>query len=209
MFKPLPNFHSPILDFYLIIIAIGFIIAWSIALYRKRFVLKDSEKKTEKRTIALLSVATIGLSGLFYMTLHIQGAQNLVQNPHKLALAANLAPDYTKVASAKMVNKAVDEAKDGTVVVVYKFGCTNCQRFFQYAKKNKNLLPSKAKNVYWIPATDKNKSKVKLVDDANGYPTVYLWKKNTKDGQVRMVKYEKPNDTERQQIVNYIKQANR
>lgn len=203
MHQLLTKFANPTLTFWLmLILALVFTVTGN---HMRKTIRTGNplEPKQIKKLIRLCTL-TITVAGFHHWTLGVQGLETgkvLLRNPYTLTQAAKLAPHASQVTLVEDLNDLSDKEKVETIVVVYKFGCPHCQRFWLYAKEHPELLPSK--NVLWIPTTSYNKEKSTLVSDAETYPSIVFWKKQ--GSKLVEQRIETPTDDQLDMLTNLAK----
>ena len=174
-----PNFL-----FWIIVISTIIVILWASVVFKNRHTTSKDELKRDTHAILMMTITTLFITGFHYWSMGQQGLQTIFINPYKAVKAANLAPSITQITSAEKLNDLSDKQKEKTIVIVFKFGCPDCQRLWLYAQKNQELLPSE--NVLWVPTKESNKNISTLVAESTRYPAIHYWNKNgsTLDKQV-------------------------
>lgn len=174
-----PNFL-----FWIIVILTIIVILWASVVFKNRHTTSKDEPKRDTHAILMMTITTLFITGFHYWSMGQQGLQTIFINPYKAVKAANLAPSITQITSAEKLNDLSDKQKEKTIVIVFKFGCPDCQRLWLYAQKNQELLPSE--NVLWVPTKESNKNISTLVAESTRYPAIHYWNKNgsTLDKQV-------------------------
>lgn len=166
---------NPKFLFWAIVISTIIVILWASLVFKNRHTTSKDELKRNTHTILMMTITTLFITGFHYWSMGQQGLQTIFVNPYTAARAANLAPSVTQITSAETLNNLSDKQKEDTIVIVFKFGCIDCQRLWLYAQENKELLPSK--NILWISNKDANKRESDLVASSNRYPSIHYWKK--------------------------------
>lgn len=133
----------------------------------------SSKKSTVFIAIIAETVIVVGLTCAIYARAISQGLSNPTFNISRVAKSSDLAPNLADVSTPHSVNQALKTNKSHKIVVVYKFGCSDCQGLYKYAQKHKDLYPSY--KTLWIPTTDYNKVNSKFIADTHRYPTIYYW----------------------------------
>ena len=174
-----PNFL-----FWIIVISTIIVILWASVVFKNRHTTSKDELKRDTHAILMMTITTLFITGFHYWSMGQQGLQTIFINPYKAVKAANLAPSVTQITSAETLNNLSDKQKEKSIVIVFKFGCPDCQRLWLYAQKNQELLPSE--NVLWVPTKESNKNISTLVAESTRYPAIHYWNKNgsTLDKQV-------------------------
>ena len=175
---------NPTILFWAIVISTITIILWASLVFKRRHTASKDELKRDTRTLLMMTTTVLFITGFHYWSMGQQGLQTIFINPYKAVKAANLAPSITQITSAEKLNDLSDKQKEKTIVIVFKFGCPDCQRLWLYAQKNQELLPSE--NVLWVPTKESNKNISTLVAESTRYPAIHYWNKNgsTLDKQV-------------------------
>ena len=166
---------NPTILFWAIVILTITIILWASLVFKRRHTTSKDELKHDTRTLLMMTTTVLFITGFHYWSMGQQGLQTIFVNPYKAVKAANLAPTVTQITSAEELNNLSDEQKEKTIVIIFKFGCPDCQRLWMYAQENKELLPSK--NILWISNKDANKRESDLVASSTRYPSIHYWKK--------------------------------
>ena len=166
---------NPTILFWAIVISTITIILWASLVFKRRHTTSKDELKHDTRTLLMMTTTVLFITGFHYWSMGQQGLQTIFVNPYKAVKAANLAPTVTQITSAEELNNLSDEQKEKTIVIIFKFGCPDCQRLWMYAQENKELLPSK--NILWISNKDANKRESGLVASSTRYPSIHYWKK--------------------------------
>lgn len=174
-----PNFL-----FWIIVISTIIVILWASVVFKNRHTTSKDELKRDTHAILMIVISILFITGFHYSSMGQQGLQTIFINPYKAVKAANLAPSVTQITSAETLNNLSDKQKEKSIVIVFKFGCPDCQRLWLYAQKNQELLPSE--NVLWVPTKESNKNISTLVAESTRYPAIHYWNKNgsTLDKQV-------------------------
>lgn len=174
-----PNFL-----FWIIVISTIIVILWASVVFKNRHTTSKDELKRDTHAILMIVISILFITGFHYWSMGQQGLQTIFINPYKAVKAANLAPSVTQITSAETLNNLSDKQKEKSIVIVFKFGCPDCQRLWLYAQKNQELLPSE--NVLWVPTKESNKNISTLVAESTRYPAIHYWNKNgsTLDKQV-------------------------
>lgn len=166
---------NPIFLFWVIVISTITIVLWASVVFTHRHTTSKNEIKRDTNTIIMIVISILFITGFHYWSMGQQGLQTILINPYKAVKAANLAPKPIEITSTKELNSLTDKQKEDTIVIVFKFGCIDCQRLWLYAQENKELLPSK--NILWISNKDANKRESNLVASSTRYPSIHYWKK--------------------------------
>ena len=174
-----PNFL-----FWIIVILTIIVILWASVVFKNRHTTSKDELKRDTHTILMMTITTLFITGFHYWSMGQQGLQTIFINPYTAVKAANLTPSVTQITSTETLNNLSDKQKEKSIVIVFKFGCPDCQRLWLYAQKNQELLPSE--NVLWVPTKESNKNISTLVAESTRYPAIHYWNKNgsTLDKQV-------------------------
>lgn len=168
--------YNPILIFWIIIAFTILLIGFLIKRHRKRYDLFTNKIKIINIHILTTLILILGLSSFQYWSMSQQGLQTLFINPYTAAKAANIAPKPSQITSAKEIESLTNEEKSDKIIIVFKFGCVDCQRLWLYAQKHPELLPSK--NVLWVSNKESNKNISKLVAESTRYPAIHYWNTN-------------------------------
>ena len=166
-----PNFL-----FWIIVISTIIVILWASVVFKNRHTTSKDELKRDTHAILMIVISILFITGFHYWSMGQQGLQTIFINPYKAVKAANLAPSVTQITSAETLNNLSDKQKEKSIVIVFKFGCPDCQRLWLYAQKNQELLPSE--NVLWVPTKESNKNISTLVAESTRYPAIHYWNKN-------------------------------
>lgn len=166
-----PNFL-----FWIIVISTIIVILWASVVFKNRHTTSKDELKRDTHAILMIVISILFITGFHYWSMGQQGLQTIFINPYKAVNAANLAPSVTQITSAETLNNLSDKQKEKSIVIVFKFGCPDCQRLWLYAQKNQELLPSE--NVLWVPTKESNKNISTLVAESTRYPSIHYWNKN-------------------------------
>lgn len=174
-----PNFL-----FWIIVILTIIVILWASVVFKNRHTTSKDELKRDTHTILMMTITTLFITGFHYWSMGQQGLQTIFINPYTAVKAANLTPSVTQITSTETLNNLSDKQKEKSIVIVFKFGCPDCQRLWLYAQKHPELLPSE--NVLWVPTKESNKNISTLVAESTRYPAIHYWNKNgsTLDKQV-------------------------
>jgi hypothetical protein len=167
---------NPMLLFWLSIITLITLMLWLLIVNENKFIFRENEWAFHKKSLTILSLAFILTTGFNYWSMSQQGLQSIIVNPYKAVKAAQLAPKINQISNPDNINSLSDKEKQNTIVIVYKFGCPDCQRLWLYAQKNQELLPSE--NVLWVPTKESNKNISELVAASTRYPSIHYWNKN-------------------------------
>lgn len=166
-----PNFL-----FWIIVISTIIVILWTSVVFKRRHRTSKHELKRDIHTLLMMTTTVLFITGFHYWSMGQQGLQTIFVNPYKAVKAANLAPTVTQITSAEELNNLSDEQKEKTIVIIFKFGCPDCQRLWMYAQKHPELLPSK--NILWVSNKESNKNISTLVAESTRYPSIHYWNKN-------------------------------
>lgn len=166
---------NPKFLFWIIVISTIIVILWASVVFKNRHATSKDELKRDTHAILMMTITTLFITGFHYWSMGQQGLQTIFVNPYTAVKAANLAPKPIEITSTKELNSLTDKQKEDTIVIVFKFGCIDCQRLWLYAQENKELLPSK--NILWISNKDANKRESDLVASSTRYPSIHYWKK--------------------------------
>lgn len=183
---------NPMLLFWLSIITLITLMLWLLIVNEIKFIFRENEWVFHKKSLTILSLAFILTTGFNYWSMSQQGLQSIIVNPYKAVKAAQLAPKINQISNPDNINSLSDKEKQNTIVIVYKFGCPDCQRLWLYAQQHTELLPSE--NVLWIPNKESNKNKSKLVASSKKYPSITYWKKI--DNKLVEEKIEEPTESQ-------------
>ncbi len=167
---------NPKFLFWIIVISTITIVLWASVVFTHRHTTSKDELKRDTHAILMMTITTLFITGFHYWSMGKQGLQTIFVNPYTAVKAANLAPSIRQITSAEKLNDLSDEQKEKTIVIVFKFGCPDCQRLWLYAQKNQELLPSE--NVLWVPTKESNKNISELVAASTRYPSIHYWNKN-------------------------------
>lgn len=165
-----PNFL-----FWAIVISTIIVILWASVVFKNRHTTSKDELKRDTHTILMMTITTLFITGFHYWSMGQQGLQTIFINPYTAVKAANLTPSVTQITSTETLNNLSDKQKEKSIVIVFKFGCPDCQRLWLYAQKHPELLPSE--NVLWVSSKDANKRESDLVASSTRYPSIHYWKK--------------------------------
>ena len=166
---------NPKFLFWIIVISTIIVILWASVVFKNRHATSKDELKRDTHAILMMTITTLFITGFHYWSMGQQGLQTIFVNPYTAVKAANLAPKPIEITSTKELNSLTDKQKEDTIVIVFKFGCIDCQRLWLYAQENKELLPSK--NILWISNKDANKRESDLVASSTRYPSIHYWKR--------------------------------
>ena len=187
--------------FWLELFLILILIITSILTYKNRFTIKDKELNKNIKTLSIISILFLGLSTYHFLGLQKQGLQKIFSNPYLVSKASNNAPKPNKVTEIDKLNNLSDDNKLKTTVIIFKFGCPDCQRLWLKTKSLTELQPSN--NVLWISNKDYNKEHSELVKEAKHYPTIIQWVKV--NDEIKSVYIEEPSDDRLYNIVQNMK----
>lgn len=152
------------------------------------------------KKMIITSLITITAIFLIYNQAYRQGLTDIHHGPVDIAIASYLAPKPNQTSSTEEINNLTNKEKEDTIIIVYRFGCTNCQKLWEYAQTNEELLPSE--KVKWVPMTDENKNSSEILRKVNRYPSIIYWTKNG-DNLIDQ-KLVNPSDAELQNLIEYI-----
>ena len=169
--------------------------------YKNRFTIKDKELNKNIKTLSIISILFLGLSTYHFLGLQKQGLQKIFSNPYLVSKASNNAPTPHQVTEIDKLNNLSDDNKLKTTVIIFKFGCPDCQRLWLKTKSLTELQPSN--NVLWISNKDYNKEHSELVKEAKHYPTIIQWVKV--NDEIKSVYIEEPSDDRLYNIVQNMK----
>lgn len=192
---------NPMLLFWLSIITLIALILWLLIVNENKFIFRENEWAFHKKSLTILSLAFILTTGYNYWSMSQQGLQSIFVNPYKAVKAAQLAPKINQISNPNDIDSLSDKEKQNTIVIVYKFGCPDCQRLWLHAQQHTELLPSK--NVLWISNKDSNKNNSKLVASSKKYPSITYWKKI--DNKLVEEKIEEPTEKQLEMLTNLAK----
>lgn len=193
--------YNALVYFWLEVTLIVVITFMIISTYKNRYLKKDDDLKKSLKNIIITLFILITVIIINYTNLTSQGLQSIYRNPYTIAKASNLAPPVDKVSTINQLDKLTDDQKLKTTLIIYKFGCPDCQRLWIKAKKQKDLLPSE--KVMWIPTTDFNKKHSEIIKKAKRYPTIIQWVKIGDD--IKEIVTEEPNDQQLENIIEKMK----
>ena len=187
--------------FWLELFLILILIITSILTYKNRFTIKDKELNKNIKTLSIISILFLGLSTYHVLGLQKQGLQKIFSNPYLVSKASNNAPKPNQVTEIDKLNNLSDDDKLKTTVIIFKFGCPDCQRLWLKTKSLTELQPSN--NVLWISNKDYNKEHSELVKEAKHYPTIIQWVKV--NDEIKSVYIEEPSDDRLYNIIQKMK----
>ena len=187
--------------FWLELFLLLILIITSILTYKNRFTIKDKELNKNIKTLSIISILFLGLSTYHFLGLQKQGLQKIVSNPYLVSKASNNAPKPNQVTEIDKLNNLSDEEKLKTTVIIFKFGCPDCQRLWLKSNSLTELKPSST--VFWVSNKDYNKEHSELVKEAKRYPTIIQWVKI--NDEIKSVYIEEPSDDRLYNIVQNIK----
>lgn len=187
--------------FWLELFLILILIITSILTYKNRFTIKDKELNKNIKTLSIISILFLGLSTYHFLGLQKQGLQKIFSNPYLVSKASNNAPRSNQVTEIDKLNNLSDDDKLKTTVIIFKFGCPDCQRLWLKTKSLTELQPSN--NVLWISNKDYNKEHSELIKEAKHYPTIIQWVKV--NDEIKSVYIEEPSDDRLYNIVQNMK----
>ena len=193
--------YNALVYFWLEVTLIVVITFMIISTYRNRYFKKDADLKKAFKNISIAIFILISVIIINYTNLTSQGLQSIYKNPYTIAKASNLAPPVDKVSTINQLDKLTDDQKLKTTLIIYKFGCPDCQRLWIKTKKQKELLPSN--NVMWIPTNDFNKKHSEIIKKAKRYPTIIQWVKI--DDEIKEIITEEPNEQQLDNIIEKMK----
>lgn len=192
---------SALFYFWTEVILISIIIIYGTIVYKNRYLKQDIELKNNIKKISALFLSLFILITIHYAGLSKQGLNSIFTNPYLASKASKLAPNPNQVTDVLTLEKLSDEEKLKTTVVVFKFGCPDCQKLWMKAQEQKELLPSK--NVLWVSNKKTNKEKSQIVRKTRKYPSIIQWVKV--QDEIKQVTIEEPNDEQLKQIIENIK----
>ena len=134
-------------------------IIYSYIIYNNRYLKQDIDLKNNIKKLTALVLSLSIITTIHYVGLSKQGLNSLFTNPYLAAKASKLAPNPNQITNAETLENLSDEEKLQTTVVVFKFGCPDCQKLWIKAQEQKELLPSK--NVLWLSNKKSNNSRYK------------------------------------------------
>lgn len=187
--------------FWIEIILILILIITTILTYRNRFFIKDKEFNKNKKILSVLGILFLCISTYHITGLQKQGFQKIFSNPYLVSKASNNAPKPNQVTEIDKLNNLSDEEKLKTTVIIFKFGCPDCQRLWLKTNSLTELKPSST--VFWVSNKDYNKEHSELVKEAKRYPTIIQWVKI--NDEIKSVYIEEPSDDRLYNIVQNIK----
>lgn len=200
MFDNITISFNALLYFWTEIVLIVTILIYGSICYKNRYLKQDIELKNDIKKLTALTLSLFIIITVHYTGLSKQGLNSIFTNPYLASKASQLAPNPNQVTDIKKLENLSDEEKLNTTVIIFKFGCPDCQKLWMKAQKQKDLLPSK--NVLWISNKKSNKEKSQLIRDITKYPTIIQWVK-IKD-EIKQIKIEKPIDSELTEIIKNI-----
>ena len=194
-------YFNAIYLFWLELFLILILIITSILTYKNRFTIKDKELNKNIKTLSIISILFLGLSTYHFLGLQKQGLQKIFSNPYLVSKASNNAPRPNQVTEIDKLNNLSNDDKLKTTVIIFKFGCPDCQRLWLKTKSLTELQPSN--NVLWISNKDYNKEHSELIKEAKHYPTIIQWVKV--NDEIKSVYIEEPSDDRLYNIVQNMK----
>lgn len=198
---------NPTISFWVIVISIITLIVWASVTFKNRHTASKDEIKRDTHTLLMMALTIIFITGFHYWSMGQQGLQTIFVNPYRAMKAANLAPSVTQITSAEKLNNLSDEQKEKTIVIVFKFGCPDCQRLWLYAQEHPELLPSE--NVLWVSNKKANKETSTIVASSEHYPSITYWKKqNESSTKANLIeqKIEEPTEAQLQMLQKLAKE---
>lgn len=187
--------------FWVEVVLLLVFILTAILTYKNRFTVKDKEFNKNIKVLSILGILFLSILTYHFLGLRKQGLQNIFSNPHLVSKASNNAPKPNQVTEIDKLNSLSDEEKLKTTVVVFKFGCPDCQRLWLKTKSLTELQPSR--NVLWVSNKNYNKEHSDLVKEAKHYPTIIQWVKV--NDEIKSVYIEEPSDDRLYNIVQNMK----
>ena len=167
--------RNPAFIFFMMIFSIfGLCVSAFVVLNNKQETNKNQIKE-DKKTLVAFIITTMLITGFHYWSMGQQGLQTIFVNPYKATKAAMLAPKINQITNVDTINELSDKEKESTIIIVFKFGCPDCQRLWLYTQNNPELMPSK--NILWVSNKDSNKKESALVASSTKYPSIVFWKK--------------------------------
>lgn len=187
--------------FWIELLLLLILILTGILTYKNRFTIKNKEFNKNIKVLSILGILFLSISTYHFLGLRKQGLQNIFSNPYLVSKASNNAPKPNQVTEIDKLNSLSDEEKLKTTVVVFKFGCPDCQRLWLKTKSLTELQPSR--NVLWVSNKNYNKEHSDLVKKAKHYPTIIQWVKV--NDEIKSVYIEEPSDDRLYNIVQNMK----
>lgn len=187
--------------FWIEIILILILIITTILTYRNRFFIKDNEFDKNKKILSVLGILFLCISTYHITGLQKQGFQKIFSNPYLISKASKNAPKPNQVTEINKLNSLSDEEKLKTTVIVFKFGCPDCQRLWLKTKSLTELKPSDT--VLWVSNKDYNKENSELVKNTKRYPTIIQWVKV--NDEIKPIYIQEPSEDKLYNIIQNIK----
>lgn len=187
--------------FWTEIILITTSIIYGYIIYKNRYLKQDIELINDMKKLTALILSLSIIITIHYVGLSRQGLNSIFTNPYLTAKASKLAPNPNQITNAEKLEKLSDEEKLKTTIVIFKFGCPDCQKLWIKTQNQKELLPSK--NVLWLSNKKSNKEKSQLIRDINKYPTIIQWIKI--NDEIKQITITEPSDDQLKQIIENIK----
>lgn len=187
--------------FWIEIILILILIITTILTYRNRFFIKDNEFDKNKKILSVLGILFLCISAYHITGLQKQGLQKIFSNPYLISKASKNAPKPNQVTEINKLNSLSDEEKLKTTVIVFKFGCPDCQRLWLKTNSLTELKPSDT--VLWVSNKDYNKEHSELVKNTKRYPTIIQWVKI--NDEIKPIYIQEPSEEKLYNIVQNIK----
>ena len=187
--------------FWIEIILILILIITTILTYRNRFFIKDNEFDKNKKILSVLGILFLCISTYHITGLQKQGFQKIFSNPYLISKASKNAPKPNQVTEINKLNSLSDEEKLKTTVIVFKFGCPDCQRLWLKTKSLTELKPSDT--VLWVSNKDYNKENSELVKNTKRYPTIIQWVKV--NDEIKPIYIQEPSEDKLYNIIQNMK----
>ena len=187
--------------FWIEIILIIILIITTISTYRNRFFIKDKEFDKNKKILSVLGILFLYISTYHIIGLQKQGFQKIFSNPYLISKASKNAPKPNQVTEINKLNSLSDEEKLKTTVIVFKFGCPDCQRLWLKTKSLTELKPSDT--VLWVSNKDYNKENSELVKNTKRYPTIIQWVKV--NDEIKPIYIQEPSEDKLYNIIQNMK----
>lgn len=187
--------------FWIEIILILILIITTILTYRNRFFIKDNEFDKNKKILSVLGILFLCISTYHITGLQKQGFQKIFSNPYLISKASKNAPKPNQVTEINRLNSLSDEEKLKATVIVFKFGCPDCQRLWLKSNTLTELKPSDT--VLWVSNKDYNKENSELVKNTKRYPTIIQWVKI--NDEIKPIYIQEPSEDKLYNIVQNIK----
>lgn len=192
---------SALFYFWTEIILILTILTYGFIIYKNRYLKKDIELKNDIKNLTALFLSLSILITIHYSGLSKQGLSSIFTNPYLASKASKLAPNPNQVTNVSTIENLSDEEKLKTTIIVFKFGCPDCQKLWIKAQEQKELLPSE--NVLWVSNKKSNKEKSQIIKETKKYPSIIQWVKI--QNEIKQIIIEEPNDEQLKQIIEKIK----